>query len=46
MAEAEYNNLMENLYVRGNSEDYRRLPESIDQLKQGKGQIRTLVDDE
>jgi antitoxin YefM len=46
MSEAEYNNLMENLYVRGNKEDYRRLLESVDQLKHGKGQIRTLIEDE
>ena len=46
MSEAEYNNLMENLYVRDNKEDYRRLIESIEQLKRGKGRIRTLVEDE
>ena len=46
MSEAEYNNLMENLYVRGDREDYRRLLESIDQLKRGKGRIRTLIEDE
>jgi antitoxin YefM len=45
MSEAEYNNLMENLYVRSNREDYQRLLESIDQLKKGKGQIRELVCD-
>lgn len=46
MSEAEYNNLMENLYIRSNKEDYQRLLESIDQLKQGKGRARTLIDDE
>ena len=46
MSEAEYNNLVENLYVRSNKEDYRRLIESIDQLKRGKGSVRALVDDE
>jgi antitoxin YefM len=46
MSEAEYNNLMENLYVRDSKEDYQRLLESIEQLKRGKGQIRALVEDE
>jgi antitoxin YefM len=46
MSEAEYNNLMENLYVRADEEDYRRLLSSIAQLKQGGGQVRTLVGDE
>jgi PHD/YefM family antitoxin component YafN of YafNO toxin-antitoxin module len=44
--EAEYNNLMENLYICGNKEDYQRLLESIDQLKRGKCKARTVVDDE
>ena len=46
MSETEYNNLMENLYVRGDKEDYQRLLESVDQLKRGKGRVRTLVEDE
>lgn len=46
MSEAEYNNLMENLYIRSDKADYQRLLESIEQLKQGKGRIRMLVDDE
>jgi antitoxin YefM len=46
MSEAEYNNLMENLYVRSDREDYQRLLESIDQLKRGKGIARALVEDE
>lgn len=46
MSETEYNNLMENLYIRSNKADYERLLESIDQLKQGKGRTRTLVEDE
>jgi antitoxin YefM len=45
MSEAEYNNLTENLYVRSNKEDYQRLLESVDQLKQGKGRVRALVDE-
>jgi antitoxin YefM len=46
MSESEYNNLMENLYIRNNKEDYQRLLKSIDQLKTGKGQVRGLVEDE
>ena len=46
MSEAEYNNLMENLYVRKDREDYRRLLESIDQLKHGKGRIMALEENE
>lgn len=46
MSETEYNNLLENLYVRSDKADYARLLKSIDQLKRGKGTIRTLVDDE
>lgn len=46
MSEGEYNNLLENLYIRSNKEDYQELLASIEQLKQGKGQVRTLVDDE
>ncbi|MDR1735981.1 MAG: type II toxin-antitoxin system prevent-host-death family antitoxin [Oscillospiraceae bacterium] len=46
MSESEYNNLMENLYIRSDKADYQCLLESVAQLKQGKGQIRTLIDDE
>ena len=46
MSEAEYNNLMENLYVRSNKEDYQRLLKSIDQLKKGQGQKKELAEDE
>ena len=46
MSEAEYNNLMENLYIRGDKADYQRLLKSVEQLKQGKGRIRALIGDE
>jgi len=46
MSESEYNNLMENLYIRSNQADYQRLLKSIDQLKRGKGQVRELASDE
>jgi antitoxin YefM len=46
MSEAEYNNVMENLYVRENREDYTRLLASVEQLRSGGGQPRILADDE
>lgn len=46
LSETEYNNLMENLYVRSNKKTYDRLMESIQQLKAGKVQARKLVEDE
>ncbi|MDL2263205.1 type II toxin-antitoxin system prevent-host-death family antitoxin [Synergistaceae bacterium OttesenSCG-928-I11] len=46
MSETEYNNLMENLYVRSDKADYQRLLDSVDQLKHGKGKVRMLVDDD
>jgi len=45
MSEAEYNNLMENLYVRSNKKYYNELMKSIDQLKSGKGQKKELLDE-
>jgi len=39
MSEKEYNNLMENLYVRAGREDYHRLLRSVAQLKAGKGTV-------
>lgn len=45
MSEAEYSNLMENLYIRSNSEDYKMLLNSIAELKRGKGKARELVTD-
>jgi len=46
MSENEYNNMLENLYVRSNPRDYRELLESIGQLKKGQGKIKELVEDE
>lgn len=45
LSEAEYNNLLENLYVRRNPKHYNELLQSIEQLKQGKGQNRELLDE-
>jgi antitoxin YefM len=46
MSEAEYNNLMENTYIRSSKEDYKQLLESVEQLKKGKGRVRKLAEDE
>ena len=46
MSEGEYNNMLENLYVRSNQKDYNELLASIQQLKSGKGKVRELVEDE
>jgi len=44
LSEVEYNNLLENLYVRSNSQYYNELLQSIAQLKKGMGQKRELMD--
>ena len=46
MSESEYNNMLENLYVRRNPEDYSELLQSIEQLKSGRGKSRELADNE
>jgi antitoxin YefM len=46
MSEAEYNNLMENLFVRSNPERYKELLESIEQIKKGKFKKRELIENE
>ena len=45
LSEESYNNLMENLFVRSNKNNYVRLMESIQQLKQGKASAKDLADD-
>ncbi len=45
MSEAEYNNLLENLYVRSDSAYYNELLRSIEQLKKGQGRKRELIDE-
>jgi len=45
LSEAEYNNLLENLYVRSNPEYYNELLQSIDQLRKSKGQKRELINE-
>jgi len=46
LSEAEYNNIMENLFVRINQEPYSRLKESMAQLKIGQAAMRKLDFDE
>ncbi len=45
MSEAEYNNLIENLYVRSNAEYYNKLLHSIKELKEGKTKKVELSDE-
>ena len=45
LSEAEYNNLMENLYIRSNPEYYKKLLKSIDELKSGKIIKTDLIDE-
>ncbi len=46
LSEAQYNNLMENLYLRSNPANYENLMASVEQLKRGTLQTHTLHDDE
>lgn len=45
ISETEYNNLLENLYVRSNPEYYQKIMKSIAELKAGKAALRELVDE-
>ena len=44
MSEGEYNNMLENLYVRSNPSYYNELLESIQMLKKGQGKSQELVE--
>ena len=46
MSEGEYNNILENLYLRSNPAYYNELLESINSLKNNKGKARELVENE
>ncbi len=46
LSEAEYNNMLENLYVRSNKSNYARLLKSIDQLEKGQTMTKELIEDE
>jgi len=43
MSESAYNNLIENLYVRSDKDDYQRLLTSINQLGASKGIVRDTI---
>lgn len=45
ISENEYNNLLENLYVRSNPEYYKKLLHSIEELKSGKTVNAELTDE-
>lgn len=45
LSEAQYNNLMENLYLRSNPANYANLMASIEQLKKGAYKARELRSD-
>jgi antitoxin YefM len=44
LSESEYNNMIENIYIRSNPEEYAKLLKSIEQLKSGQGMERELVE--
>ena len=44
MSESQYNNMLENLYIRSNAKDYNELLESMEQLKKGQGKVRELAE--
>jgi antitoxin YefM len=45
ISESEYNNLLENLYIRSDPDYYNELLRSIEQLKKGKGRKQDLIDE-
>lgn len=44
ISESEYNNMLENIYVRSNKKTYNRLMESIEQMKSNKIQSKDLIE--
>lgn len=45
LSESEYNNLLENLYIRSNPKYYKKLLKSINELKSGKVIKTELIDE-
>ena len=45
LSETEYNNIMENLYIRSDPQYYKKLLKSIDELKSGKVIKTELIDE-
>jgi antitoxin YefM len=46
ISEAEYNNILENLFVMGNEKNYSRILAGVEQLKNGQYKNRELLEDE
>ena len=44
MSEEEYNNLMENLYIRSNLKYYQKLVESINEVEKGNAKEHDLIE--
>jgi len=44
ISESEYNNMLENIYVRSNKKTYNRLIESIEQMKSNKIRSKDLIE--
>lgn len=44
ISEAEYNNLMENIFVMGNKANYQHIMKSIEQLEKGHAKKRELIE--
>ena len=45
ISEKEYHNMLENLYVRSNAQDYQRLLDSIADLKAGRGIVVKTIEE-
>lgn len=43
MSEAEYNNIMENLFIIGNKKNYDHILKGVEQLNRGQCQIKELI---
>jgi len=46
LSESEFNNMQENLLIRSNKKNYKRLLSSIDQLEKGQINLSELLEDE
>ena len=44
LTESEYNNMLENIYIRSDPEEYNKLLKSIEQLKSGHGTEHELTE--
>lgn len=43
MSEAEYNNIMENLFIMSNRKNYEHILKGVEQLKRGQAKARELI---